>query len=101
MAHYLQMAKTAWRTLMQASAELSAATWFQKASRCYVEQHQGCPWCGGSHCVFRSRRPEREQFCCSECDLFACRVHDNDSYLFTPGHTSSLSPHEVIGSTPP
>jgi hypothetical protein len=72
---------------MQAAVEQNAASWFEKAARSYVESHQGCPWCGGRHCVFRSQKPEREQYSCYQCDFFACRVHHEDHYLVTPGTT--------------
>jgi hypothetical protein len=78
---------------MQAAVEQSAASWFERAARSYVEHHQGCPWCGGRHCVFRSLRPEREQYSCYQCDFFTCHVHHEDLYLVTPG-TTSFPSHE-------
>jgi hypothetical protein len=67
-------------------ADQIAAAWFEKASRAYVEQHQGCPWCGNHHCVFRTCRPEREQYSCSECDFFSCHTFQK-GYFFTPGQS--------------
>jgi len=76
---------------MHAALELSAASWFTKAARSYVERHQGCPWCGAAHCVFRNRRPEREQYSCYQCDFFTCHVHHSNIYLVTPGSTALLT----------
>jgi hypothetical protein len=73
--------------MMHPAKQYSPATWFEEVARSYIENHQGCPWCGACHCVFRSRRPEREQFSCSECDFFACHIHQDDSYFVTPGQS--------------
>ena len=72
---------------MHAALEQCAASWFTKAVRSYVERHQGCPWCGAAHCVFRNRRPEREQYTCSHCDFFVCHALLSDVYLVAPGRT--------------
>ena len=69
-------------------AEQIAAAWFEKAATCYVDRHQGCPWCGNRHCVFRTRRPDREQFSCSECDFFTCHTFHDDAYFVTPGESA-------------
>ena len=63
----------------------NAAQWFEHAARCYVERHQGCPWCGASHSVFRSVRPDRLEFACFVCDFFACYNHLTDRYFSAPG----------------
>jgi hypothetical protein len=68
-------------------AEEIAAAWFDKATRYHLERHQGCPWCGGSHCVFHTRRPDREQFSCSACDFFTCHTFADDEYFVTPGES--------------
>lgn len=70
---------------MHATIEQSAANWYTKAQQSYVESHQGCPWCGSAHAVFRSRRPERVQYSCYRCDFFTCHVVQADVYLVTPG----------------
>jgi hypothetical protein len=74
---------------MRATPEQSAAAWFEKAVRCYVDAHQGCPWCGGRHCVFRSQRPDREQYACSECDFFACHTLSDNGYFVAAGRTGT------------
>ncbi len=63
----------------------SAAQWFEQATRCYVEGHQRCAWCGASHSVFRSARPDRLEFACSACDFFVCYNHVSDRYFSSPG----------------
>ena len=72
---------------MWADVDQIAAAWFEKAVHSYVQRHQGCPWCGGAHCVFRTRRPDREQYSCSECDFFTCHTHEDDAYFVTPGQS--------------
>ncbi len=73
-------------------AEQIAAAWFEKAARWHVEQHQGCPWCGVQHCVFRTRRHDREQYACSECDFFTCHsLHDNAYFVSLPAPTPTAS----------
>jgi hypothetical protein len=75
------------------SADEIATAWFEKARAYYVERHQACPWCGAAHCVFRTRRPEREQFACSVCDFFTCHTFEDNHYFVTPGESaSSLEP---------
>jgi hypothetical protein len=69
----------------------SAAQWFEHAARCYIDKHQACPWCGGVHCVFRSRRPDRLEFWCSACDFFVCYSHLADRYFTAPGQTTSVA----------
>ena len=51
------------------SSETSSAQWFAEAARCYLENHQGCPWCGGSHRVFKQSDRRREIYCCQGCDF--------------------------------
>ena len=69
----------------------SAAQWFELAARCYVEAHQGCAWCGASHCVFRAARPERLEFACFLCDFFVCHNHHTDRYFSAPGQAPAAA----------
>jgi hypothetical protein len=74
---------------MRDGADEIAAAWFEKAVACYVECHQGCPWCGASHCVFRTRRADYEQYSCSSCDFFSCHTFQDDAYFVTQGQKAS------------
>jgi hypothetical protein len=47
----------------------SAAEWFAVAQRAYIEDHQGCAWCGGQHRVHRVREGGRTTFLCQHCDF--------------------------------
>jgi hypothetical protein len=73
---------------MQDNADEIASAWFEKAMTCYIERHQGCPWCGGAHCVFRTRRSDREQYACSACDFFTCHTFQDNNYFVTLGETT-------------
>ncbi len=70
---------------METSPECLAALWYEFAARCHLEKHQGCAWCGGSYCVFRSVRPERVEFSCSVCDFFACFNHQTGHFYSALG----------------
>ena len=72
---------------MAGNEDWNAALSFERATRCYVEKHQGCAWCGCSHCVFRSRRLNRVEFSCFVCDFFACHNYQTDCYYSCPGQT--------------
>lgn len=59
--------------------------WFAEAVRCYVERHQGCPWCEGSHRVYQVNRDGRQEYLCNGCDFrTGFDQHTNDYYAF-PG----------------
>ena len=45
--------------------------WFDDAARCYVEKHQGCPWCGGQHRVYHLVRGTEQTYTCQNCDFQA------------------------------
>ena len=77
---------------MPDTREGSAALWFERAARCHVERHQGCPWCGASHCVFRSPRQDRVEYACYCCDFFACHNHLTGRYYATPGRAPAAEP---------
>ncbi len=70
-------------------AKRSSSEWFQEAARCYIEHHQGCPWCGGSHRVYYIRRERQTIYYCQGCDF---RVEHNESagtYLTIPGENKA------------
>jgi len=80
---------------MSGNEEGSATRWYERAARAYVEKHQGCAWCGRSHCVFRSRRLDRVEFSCFACDFFACHNHHTDRYYYSPGQTPPAAETEA------
>jgi hypothetical protein len=47
----------------------TSSEWFAEAARCYVEQHQGCAWCGGSYRVFHSSHGTQSEYYCNGCDF--------------------------------
>ena len=63
----------------------TAHQWFQDAARCYVEAHQGCAWCGGSHRVFHSEQGAEIQYYCMHCDFRTGYDRISDSYFSIPG----------------
>lgn len=65
----------------------TAHQWFQEAARCYVESHQGCAWCGGSHRVFHSEQADEVQYYCMHCDFRAGYDRGSDNYFSVPGET--------------
>jgi hypothetical protein len=65
--------------------ELTACEWFQEASYCYVEKHQGCPWCKGANRVYKSVRGQSTEYLCGGCDFFACHDQETGQYFMGPG----------------
>lgn len=63
----------------------SPKDWFTAAEQCYVEQHQGCPWCGGSHRVFRVERGLRREYYCNGCDFRAGHDAATGRFFADPG----------------
>lgn len=59
--------------------------WFEDASRCYVDKHQGCAWCGGVHQVYRINNAGRVSYYCQGCDFQATHDLANNRYLCIPG----------------
>ena len=59
--------------------------WFVEASRCYIEHHQGCPWCGGSHRVYQIHRDNLVEYFCNGCDFRAGFDPAANSYFAFPG----------------
>ncbi len=65
--------------------------WFQEAARCYVEKHQGCPWCGGANRVYRSERKLGMEYHCGGCDFFVSHDRESGQYFMGPGRSSTGS----------
>ena len=63
----------------------SAEEWFALAEKCYLEKHQGCAWCGGSHRVFCQRQEGRISYSCQACDSRAVRDLKTNRCPFMPG----------------
>lgn len=63
----------------------SAKEWFEEAARCYVANHQGCAWCGGSHRVFHRNKDNQQSYYCHGCD-FKVGLDESTGKFFTiPG----------------
>lgn len=78
--------------------ERTPREWFEEAARAYVEGHQACACCGGSHQVYKGRRGSRLEYYCPQCDFYA--FHDESSGQFyaaagrdvpDPAHTAVAS----------
>jgi hypothetical protein len=63
----------------------SPSEWFAEAVRCYVERHQGCPWCGGSHRVYQVQRDGRHEFFCNGCDFRTGFDQASNEFFAIPG----------------
>jgi hypothetical protein len=63
----------------------TSSEWFQEAARCYLERHQGCAWCGGSHRVFRICRENQVVYYCNGCDSRAEHDESANQFLWVPG----------------
>jgi hypothetical protein len=68
-----------------AEAEQSPYEWFQEAGRWYIDRHQGCPWCGGANCVYKSQRGAVVEYSCGSCDFMACHNEEAAGYFMAPG----------------
>ncbi len=64
--------------------------WYDEAVRCYLEKHQGCPWCGESHCVSRSMRRGQQTYCCQKCDFQASFDHSTGAYAHIVGEDPAV-----------
>jgi hypothetical protein len=65
--------------------------WFHEATRCYIEKHQGCPWCGGANRVYRSARRHIIEYHCGACDFFACHELSSGRFFMAPGRDSTAA----------
>jgi hypothetical protein len=59
--------------------------WFEEAARCYIERHQGCPWCGGSYRVYQIQRGHDTVYYCHGCDFRAEGSVTHGHYHHVPG----------------
>jgi hypothetical protein len=73
------------------------AQWFEQAARCYVEGHQACPWCGGSHRVFRAERADRVHYHCNCCDFYVCYEPRTGRYHLVPGQQELSAAAPALG----
>ncbi len=74
----------------------TAAEWFAEAERCYVEQHQGCAWCGGSYRVFQSHHGMQTEYCCNSCDFRVVRDAAANSCSSYPGEDLTNPKRETM-----
>ena len=72
--------------------EMTAREWFAEATRCYLELHQGCAWCGGSYRVFRRLHGRQSEFSCSFCDFRVTRDEETGQTTVVPGEVRSTAP---------
>jgi hypothetical protein len=79
-----------------ASQERTAHDWFAEAARCYVEHHQGCAWCGGSHRVYHIRRANKVEYYCNYCDFRVTYDEAAKRYGMIPGEDSPATIPETM-----
>jgi hypothetical protein len=72
---------------MNVRLEKTASDWYHDAAQAYVESHQGCVWCGGSHRVYRNERSGCVEYYCGSCEFFAIHDRVQDRYVTAPGQT--------------
>jgi hypothetical protein len=65
--------------------------WFQRAQRCYLEDHQGCAHCGQAHCVIYARWGDRTEYYCSACDFSTCFDGQTGRYFADVGDGKQLA----------
>jgi hypothetical protein len=82
---YAKFQKTTLEASPMIASERTAGDWFKEAESCYVEKHQGCAWCGGSHRVFRLRQGQQVQFYCNACDFRVGFDQATGEYFSIPG----------------
>ena len=63
----------------------SAQEWYALAERKYVDNHQGCVWCDGSHRVFCARQGTKITYYCQACDCQASFDTKDEKHVFVPG----------------
>jgi hypothetical protein len=56
---------------MRPHGDLTPIQWYEAAAHWHLQEHQGCPCCGGRHCVFRSEWGLRVEYYCTACDFSA------------------------------
>lgn len=63
--------------------------WFAEAARCYIEMHQGCPWCQGSYRVSKIRYAAQVSYRCQHCDFQSTHDPAVDRYFCIPGEDAA------------
>jgi len=74
----------------------TSAEWFAEAARCYIENHQGCAWCGGSYRVFHTSRDSQNEYYCHGCDFRAAHDAADDDYLCYPGENCTAAKSKTM-----
>jgi hypothetical protein len=79
----------------------TSSDWLHEASRCYVEGHQACAWCGVAHVVHRNVDFGRVEYQCNNCDFHVSRDTKTDQIVMVPGEKSCASTgqktmHDII-----
>jgi len=70
---------------MNTPLQRTPADWFRKAAHRYVDGHQACAWCGGSHRVFHGNHGSRQEYSCSCCDFYVAHDPETGEYFLEPG----------------
>jgi hypothetical protein len=86
--HALISHRTLQETTM-APSQRASSEWFEEAARCYVEQHQGCAWCGGSHRVFKVHKGSKIEYYCNGCDFLAGYDPEAGTHFCVPGEAKT------------
>ena len=67
----------------------TAAEWYRLAELAYIEQHQGCAWCGSAHQVRQSIEGSKHAFNCQRCDFQASFDVASKRHHMVPGEDIS------------
>ncbi len=67
----------------------AASEWFLGAENAYANHHQGCAWCGETHCVRREKEGAKHVYCCQRCDFQVSYDAERDHFHFIPGEEVS------------
>ena len=73
-------------------SERTHENWFIEAARWYIEQHQGCCWCGRANEVYRTERGVRVEYECGACEFYVCHEQATDHYFMAPGSDRRCEP---------
>jgi hypothetical protein len=79
------------------TVDLTPPQWYAEAARCYVEEHQGCPWCGGQHRVHQVRQGQKISFACQRCDFQVSFDGQTGRFHMIPGEDLSNIPETMLG----
>jgi hypothetical protein len=74
----------------------SAADWFKDAERAYVEQHQGCAWCGGAYRVRLASEGSKHIYNCQRCDFQVTYDTHSRRYHVVPGEELSVGSETML-----